>query len=215
MNKYVLILVCAALFITGCKKSGTGPAFDPYHNDTVSYLPLTTGNTWTYLHTTATHTDTLITTKNTDLATVGNKVFDGVADNKGGEIYYDDELNKYYMLISPGSTFAQIVAPILDTNQPVGYTLTTNALSDSSYINTSIQTVLTIVDVNCTKKVNGKTYNCVIHTNLNIQCGNGFGYTSIGMCDFYFAKNIGLIEIDKSNSGFVYDSKTIISYKLK
>jgi len=196
-----LILIVSIFFVTSCKKSNdTVPNYD-YIN---SYLPLKSGNEWTYLH----------NDKDTVIAKVGDSFSQGLQTfNKVGDMYYSQVNDKYYMMIYPGGGIGFSV-PILDASQFKGYSITTKDSTAFSSDPTPVLSMMTIVDNNSIKTVNGQTYKNVIHTVVDVyQAFNG-EYMNIQTYDFYFSFGIGLIEIDKSNADVVYDTLTIVNYKL-
>lgn len=210
MIKYVLIPFIAMLFITSCK---TPKHDDPVPDYSNSYLPLKTGNTWTYIHN-GHITDTIVSKVTSDSYLQDLQTFYGVESSVSGEIYYSQNHNIYSMVVSPdfGTNFS---TPILDENKSEGYTVTTKDSIANSNNTTPPRAIFTMIENNFGKTINGKIYDNVIHTNIDVQEAFNGNYMSVEIYDLYFARGIGLIEIDKSNGGFIYDTLTIVSYKVR
>ena len=144
----------------------------------------------------------------------GLQTFYGVDNSESDGTYYSQADDIYYMMIYPGSGLP-FSSPILDTHHLDGYTVTTKDSTPNSNDPSPPLTVMTMVESNFSREINGKTYNNVIHTSVDVQeAFNGY-YMSIQTYEFYFVQGIGLIEIDKSNAGYIYDTLTIVNYKVK
>ena len=211
MKKHLptLIIITLIFIVTSCKKSNQSdptPSYD-YLN---SYLPLKPGNTWTYIHN---GKDTIITKVGNNSFMQGFQTFYGVESTIADDMYFSQGDKAYYMMIYPGIG-PGFSSPILDASESEGYSITTMDSTTTSSGSAPALSTLTILETNFNKTINGKTYKNVVHTVLDVYEAFNGNYMNIQSYDFYFSPAIGLIEIDKSNAGYVYDSLTIVSYKV-
>jgi len=212
MNRYALLILAlfALVLIASCKKTVDN---EPEPDYSTSYLPLAIGNTWTYIHNN--DVKDLITAK-----VDGNTFFQGfqqfvsVSGTGYDGMYYLQYDNLYSMMVYPdvGPAFS---TPILDSYQPEGYSVVTKDSIAYSNDQTPPRSIMTIVQSGFSEAINGKTYRNVIHTVVDVEEAFNGNYMNIKTYDFYFARGIGLIEIDQSNQGFVYDRLTIADYKIQ
>jgi len=196
--------------MTSCHRETDLP--EPGYDYANSYLPLKTGNTWTYIHNNNVQ-DTVITKVEGDSFSQGFQAFYTVVNSGEGGMYYSQEGDLYYTIVytdlGPG-----FISPILDASAYEGYSVTTKDSIAYSNDPTPRLSTMTILGTNISKTINGKTYKNVIHTSVDVEeAFNGY-YMNIQTYDFYFSPGIGLIEIDKSNAGYIYDILTIVSYKV-
>lgn len=196
----------------GCKKTDDQKPSDD-DNYTDSYLPLKTGNSWTYIRN-GNSKDTVIFTVDGTGFDQGYQHFYGVSGKGEEGNYYSSGNNLYTMMIyhDAGPGYAD---PILDTDEPEGYTITTYDTLAYSNDPTPPLSTMTILGTGFRKTINGKVYQNVIHTNVDVEEAFNDHYMSVQTYDFYFAQGIGLIEIDRRNAGQLYDTLTIIDYQIK
>ncbi|WP_157580354.1 hypothetical protein [Segetibacter koreensis] len=206
-------LVASSLFLfTQCTKDNSSPS-----TSTSNYSPLTVGSNWTYNYTqdssaASTYTVT-VTSKDT---TANGRTYKVLSSSDGtGNLYMAREDSNYYRYASfPQLGIDGFEELYLKDNRPVNSTWTNTA--SFKYQGTSIPATLTytIKEKGITHTVNGKTYNDVIHVNLDINVL----ISSIGGGDFYYAQGIGLIDnqISVGLSGASFNSKQeLISYEIK
>ena len=210
-NKYPGIFFILLLIITSCKKSNddTEPSYN--YDYAHSYLPLKTGNTWTYIRN---GNDTVTLTADGSTFEQGLQEFHSVSGAVNDGAYYSQNSNLYSMMIYPSNGIA-FGGSILDSSQPDGYTVTTKSPVSDPNDPAPPLSIMTINGNGFNKTINGKNYQDVIHTNVDIEEAFNGSYMSVRTYDFYFAPGIGLIEIDKSNLGIQYETLTIVNYKIQ
>jgi hypothetical protein len=71
-----------------------------------------------------------------------------------------------------------------------------------------------IMERNITRTVNGKVFNNVIHSQVELQYDYGSGFTTTIVYDNYVAQNIGIIEIDSNGLG-ITGVETLLAYSIK
>ena len=201
MKKYFLLLIITA-YITGCNKSNNQ---DPAPDYSDSYLPLNTGGTRSYIHN-GDNSERIVSKATGDLHFQDNLMFYGVTYGTG-ETYYCQSGHSYYMIFSPefGNDFT---VPILDDSEPAGYTSAIFPSTANSLDKEPVETELTIVETGVNIRINGTAYKDVVHTNVEIWHPNRESENPV-VYAFYFAKGIGLIEIDKTDDQVLYDILTL------
>lgn len=96
-----------------------------------------------------------------------------------------------------------------------GYSWTTTPTADGLVNGFPARMINTIKEKGISKVINGKTFNNVMHTQVDLQYDVGTGFESYSIYDLYLAKGIGMIESDTGISGTIYDKETILSYNIK
>lgn len=188
-----------------------------------SYQPITSGSTWTYTYQIIGGTTETMSLKMTGGTSTfnGRKYYNYAATSTipGGSDtgYYYQGGNMYRARGTSQQAGATIDMLYLDNTKPVGGTWI-DKINDTGTVNgISGRFVGTIVDKGITRTVGGKTFNDVIHINLDLQYdyGLGNGFDSTGFYDYYVAKGVGLIELDFSVFGIEVTKETITSYNIK
>jgi hypothetical protein len=203
MKKYLQISIIAMLSITSCKSKHDDPL--PSYDYSHTYLPLNVGDTWDYMHNNDVK-DTIESTVGRESYLVNGYGYSYVISSSG-HAYYAQIGNMYYMIVE--NQDVDIPVPVLDES---GFSFSetdtsTNVLTASP----RIRTTLTTKEFNVSKTVNGKTYDNVIHTRVDLEFPDN-GLRSPENYDFYFAKEVGIIEIDKGIFGFIDDTQTLLSF---
>ncbi|HTI59539.1 hypothetical protein [Mucilaginibacter sp.] len=215
MKKPILILITiAAVYFSGCKKSSNDPA--PGNSDT--YLPLTSGTTWTYKDVVGGSTGTDIITLTGESKTINGKKYYELTGNKNGTSsvgYFYVGNHSYAMRASDQSVGITIELQLSNDAQPTGYTWTTHPTDNGLVEGIPAQTINTIIEAGATKTVNGKSYDNVIHTQVTLQYNVGGGFETAAVYDVYMARGVGMIEMDSSVGGLGYESQTLQSYTIK
>jgi hypothetical protein len=214
----LIILAFAALFITGCKKdSSNKPSGSTASN---SYLPVTSGSTWRYLiDIAAGGTDTLTIKMTGATATINGKTYysaTSASKTLGSSPGYFYSANHIFAMRGTNAAAGfSIELQLLNDTVAVGHTWTTSP-TDNGYINGyPARTVNTIVEKNISKVIGGKNFTNVMHTQIDLQYDFGSGFESFGGYDVYLAKGIGMIELDSSILGTLYETETIMDYTVK
>lgn len=204
MRKVLLVLIVAA-FSFGCKKdngNGSGSGLN-------TYLPLTDGTNWTYKFTSATGTNTDKLTVQAGTFTLSGRSYKRVLNTANTDTsHYIQSGNDYYSYFNLGGILGSVELNVLRDNVPVG----TNWTNSKNLGNISVPMspiplsftanfAFTIDGKDLTRTVSGKAYNTIIKVKLAINANNALlGNFPIGDGEFYFAKNIGLIEYSLNTS---------------
>lgn len=185
-----------------------------------TYQPVTKGSVWTYKY------DIL-----GDQSLSFNITMTGVTNVFNGKTYYaaksnnpqsDGSLGYFYpsdhVYSTRGSTIsAGVIVDMLYLDDRM--TLTDSVITtvnDAGVVNGAAGRFITkTIEKGVSKTVNGKTYNDVIHTRVDLQYDYGFGFQSFGIYDYYLAKGIGLIQLDFSSLGISISSETLTGYNIK
>lgn len=223
MKLNLLALSCLIAFgLSSCKKDDSEPVIADYHQNSSSYYPVTKNSKRTYE---TSMSGTVITYQET--ITGATKVFDGktyyeaevkTTNQADSKSYFYEGNNTYRTLtIIPGYNI-ELSLEYLNDKEPVGFSWTKNVTPDGTVNGIDAQIIGTIKEKNLTKTVKGKTYNNVIHTQLELQYDYlGTGFETSTTYDFYVAKSIGVILGDsKINSfGIAVNAKTeLINYQI-
>ncbi len=113
-----------------------------------------------------------------------------------------------------GGTISQVIIRPLQENLPV------NGIWNDTLVNGLGQPVIykyVINEKSIIRTLSGKTFNDVIH--VQVETGvevAGFGFFVTNMSDYYYAKNVGLIEalITNEDGTLVYQHRVIKSYNI-
>ena len=216
MKKPILILITiAAVVAAGCKKSNNDPS--PDASDT--YLPVTSGTTWTYDDVIGTSHGTDIITLTGATSTINGKKYYALTGDKNGTKttgYFYAADHSYALRGSNASVGITLEIQLGNDSQPAGYTWTTHPTDDGLVEGIPAQTINKIIAKGISKTVNGKSYDNVIHTQVTLQYNIG-GYQTAAVYDIYMAKGIGMIEEDTDMTmvGLAYEKQTLKSYTIK
>jgi len=236
LKNYLLILFPVLVLCFGaCKKdapdltgltvkdgvaipAGNGPGSNNGNIINNSYLPTTTGSSWTY------QSDITGTTQRSEAHITGvitpingQNYFELKGNSNGQESvsYYYVKDKKYKIRSTSIEQKATVEFFLLDDNLLVGDEWTGTMTADGSVNGIPGRTKHKIIESGITKTVLNKTYRNVIHTQMTVQYnlfGNGF--EDFGDYDFYLAKGIGLIQTDASFQGFA-SSTYLAAYTIK
>jgi len=215
MKKILSILILGgAVVLAGCsKKNNPGPASSD------SYLPVTSGSTWTYNDVVGGSTSQLTMTITGGTTTINVKTYyvgKSVSPVKGTtDAYFYVANHSYAMRATAASVNVTLEMQLGNDAQNAGYSWTTTPTDNGTVNGVSARMVNTIKEKNTTKVVNGKTFTNVIHTQVDLQYDLGGGFQSVAVYDIYLAKGVGMIESDTSIQGSPYDVSTLTSYSIK
>lgn len=208
-------LVAASLFLfSECKKDD-----NPVTPATTNYSPLTAGSSWTYNYTqnggaavpytlTATSNDTTINTKKYTVLTS--------SDGSGNKYLAKIDSNYYRFATYP--IIGNFEELYLKDNRDVNSTWTNSILFTYPGIPIPLTANLTytVKEKGGSSTVNGTAYNDVIHIRLDVNLPSPFG--NVGGGDFYYAKNIGLINSIisvQAAAGSFSSTTNLTSYTIK
>ena len=213
-NKLLMLIIGGAMLAAGCSKSKNNPS-----PPSDSYLPVTSGNTWTYNDVVNGSTSQLtITMTGATTAFNGKSYYNStsVSTTKGTSTGYFYAANHAFAVRATSAAAGLTIELQMGNDaQIAGYTWTTTPSDNGTINGVPAKTVNTIKEVNVTKVVNGKTFTNVIHTQVDLQYNLGTGFQSVAVYDFYLAKGVGMIETDTSVSGAPYELETITGYTVK
>lgn len=198
MKKLLLVLAVAA-FSFGCKKDdgngGNGSGLD-------TYLPLTDGTNWTYKSTSGGIVSTVkFTVQPNTFMFFGKNYKRALNETTIDTSYYNKTGNDYYRIFRLGSLIGDVELNILKDN----------VANNATWNNSKMLTGITIPGIpipisatvnfnfsidgkDLTKTISGKSYNSIIKVKLSISATTPLGNQDIGTGEFYFAKNIGIVE---------------------
>jgi hypothetical protein len=204
---FSLMTICTVIIFTNCQKK-TEIAIGS------DYMPLTPGSTWTY-----SSSGSSFTLAATNRDTVANgKTYRVVTNSAGSNYYFGKNGNEYYRYGALAALNLSGVEELyLKDNLDVSGTWATSQVFNAPGIPIPLTANLThaIKSKGGSRTVSGKTFNDVIHVRLDISV-TGFG--SVGGGDFYYAKNIGMIENTFSVTlpgQNIAQSQLLIGYEIK
>lgn len=220
MKKYLLAIITAALFATGCSSKKNEPKPDSDSTNADSYLPVAAGNKWTYndevtahgasIETTEMVGGTLVINGKTYYTQTNNSPVNGITTN-----YFYASDHTYAVRTSNHSTSLAIEFILGNDIYPVGYSWTTTPTDDGVLFGYPTHAVNTIIEKNITLTVGDKTFFNVIHTQVNVEQDAGGGFKSIGTYNFYLAKGVGLVQKITQLNYEPYEKETLTGYTLK
>lgn len=235
MKKYLLLSVLAAfVFCVGCK-SGINSIPDLGNNVNTSlevsvdtsrgYQPATANSFIKYAITTnGGVADTLTNTVLGTNSTINKKLYYAVSQfvksTGGTTINFMSNINHAYSLrdnTSISGTPTDIL--YLIDNVPVGSTWIAQFTDTGTLSGSPARITGALVEKNVKKTINGKVFNYVVHTTIQLQHDVGAGFITYGTYDFYIANGIGIIELD-AVTGFpgvpaVKTTEVLADYSIK
>jgi hypothetical protein len=183
-------LVASSLFLfTKCSKDDDSPSTD----NSANYSPLTVGSNWTY-NSTEGDSDTIpftltVTDKDTG---INGKTYKVLSSSDGSANKYLAKIDSNYYRFSSFADIGNLEELYLKDNRPVNSTWTnqTSFTPPGSPLPLTADLIYVVKEKGVARVVNGKTYSDVIHINVTISVFS----QNFGQGDFYYAKDIGLIE---------------------
>lgn len=192
-------LVCSVILsiTVGCKKNDSGSGTGSGLN---TYLPLTTNSTFNYTVTRNGAITTPTYTVQSGDTTAFSKSYKKVKSNTGETSYYTQQGNDYYTLFNIPSIGGLELLFLKDnvaenttwsSSQNVG---NINVPGSPIPVSVTINLQFKIVSKTTNRTVRGKVYNDVIQSQCTLTANTLIGNLPLGTADFYFAKNVGIIE---------------------
>jgi hypothetical protein len=222
MRKIIFVLA-ASLFVFGkCNKDDGNTTVT-----TDTYLPSTVGTNWTYRVVTPTATSTVtytVTNRDTTFSGISSK-FQVISGSNSSFQYYRKSSSDYFTVRAVASGVLEL--NFLKDDKNVNDTWSTSQLLSGlsglpgGITSVTMNTTYTIKAKGTTRVVNGNTYNNVIQVRADLAAAVPlFGSLPFGGADFYFAKNIGIIEsnvqIANATAGInINEQQTLQSYVIK
>lgn len=219
MKKIFYLLGIALVIFSSCKKSSDAVA--------ENYLPTTVGSNWTYKVTTAgTSVSTVkYTISNKDTLVNGRTYI--VLTGSNGNNLYNNKTNSDYYTLRPVAGQALELLYLKDDKNVNDTWNTVQTLTGISGLpvgnSITISTDYVLKEKGTTRLVNSTTYNNVIKVEATLKAslpGVPLGSFDLGTAQFYFSKNIGMIEnkilLSNSAAGLNIDEKyELQSYEIK
>jgi hypothetical protein len=224
--KKILLIVIIAAFGFGCKKDNGGSGGS---GNTSTYLPLTAGTNWTYK---VTNNGTISTVKLTvqsgDFLMAGKNYKRVIDGGNTDTSHYNQTGSDYYRFFKFGGLLGDIELNILKDNLAAGGTWTASKMLTGITIpgipipvSATANFAFSIDGKDLTRVINSTSYNSIIKVKLVITATTPVGVQNIGTGEFYFAKNVGIVEysINTSNplggGGTTAEKYEIQSYQIK
>ena len=201
MKKLALIFATAATLLVGCSKDDDNNNGGGNGNETVNYLPVKAGNTWTYKLTNLINNNTsnYTLTSTNSTKTINGKNFIEFTSSAGASLseFYNIE-GKSYTQYGNVANFNNLEFNYLAGNNNVGdkWVQTGIAAKVSGY-DATLNINYEIINKLATTTVAGKTYNDVLVVKMTFSdlkiMGSVVTFKSQA-AEIYIAKNIGKIK---------------------
>jgi hypothetical protein len=206
-------LVSLVLLWTACSKDTSMEKNDPGTEDSTSYQPVSAGSTWHYHD--AQQGDFTLTATDRD-TTIGGILFHqfiNIQESTGDslETLFAQQSQNYYMrgLVSGFASTSLLYLKDTTANATWSQTATVDIPGGMGSVPTTIQS--TLLEVDASREVNGKTYTHVAHVEIHLQL---FGQ-DYAAGDWYFARGVGLIALSMTSGGSTVAEVTLDSYTIK
>ncbi len=155
MKRYLPAAIAVALFLfTGCKSKN-----EPKPSGSDSYLPVSSGSSWTYHEDVNTTTGTTTITLTGGTATFNSKTYyiaNTVSDKAGAGTSYFYAGNHAYATRNLNGPDGSVELQMGYDNQAAGYSWITQPTDNGLFEGLAVRTVNTIKETNLAKTVNGK-----------------------------------------------------------
>jgi hypothetical protein len=212
-----LILAVLTLFYVSCKKDAvkTGTL-----SSAESYMPVTSGSTWTYFDALQNGFDTITVKMNTIQTTVNGKTYytantTTTGQSEVGAIYFYQH-NHVYSTRSFNYYANQVLElELYNDTASVGYHWISSPSDNGTIDNVPVRTLTTLRNKGETKGFFGKTYTNVAHTEVDIQYNFGSGWETVYQYDYYFSKGVGILGFNLNALGGLVETEGIMSYNVK
>jgi hypothetical protein len=218
MKKTLFALLASVAIFSSCKKSSSGST------STDTYLPNNVGTNWKYKVTTGgASTDVTYTVSSNTLA-VDGITYKIITGSNGNEQYYAKSGSDYHSLIKVSGQNVHLI--ILKDDKNVNDTWTTTqtltglSIPGVPVTSATVNITYTMKEKGSTKVVEGVTYNNVIKVEAALSASAAGFPLSLGTIEYYFSKNIGIIEntanINNSTIGVnINDKYELKTYEIK
>lgn len=189
----------AVFTFVGCKKDDGGSGSGGSTLNT--YFPLTSNTNWTYKVTTnGTVTNPKFTVQATT-KTFGSKAYTILKSDANDSSYYNQTGNDYFRYFKFNNLLGEIELNVLKDNLAVSGTwVNSKTMSGVTIpgvplpVSVTVNFNFSIAAKPTSRTVLTKTYNDIIQSHVEIVAVILGTNTNVGSGDFYFSKNIGLIE---------------------
>lgn len=220
MRKYLLfILAITGVCLAGCKKdvqvapgNGAPPSAD-------SYMPVTSGSSWTYFIQTSYSKDTVTVQMNNSNASLNGKNYftanahstDGAANG----IYFYEKNHVYATRNFNAYANAVLELQLYNDTASINHSWTSIPADGGAINNIPVRAISTIEQKGETKQFAGKTYTNVVHVEIDIQYDLGSGYETTYVYDYYLAKGIGILGYNLTALGEFVEIEGLLDYTVK
>jgi hypothetical protein len=223
MKKLLMISLLILSVSIGCKKNDSSGGSGTGLN---TYLPLTTNSTFTYSVARNGAITTPTYTVQTGDTTAFSKSYKRVKSTTGETSYYTQQSNDYYTLFSIPS-LGGLELLFLKDNVAVNTTWSStqnvgniNVPGVPLPVSVTINLEFKIASKASSRTVKGKVYNDIIQSQCTLTANTLIGNLPLGTAEFYFAKNVGIIEsviaLNNSTAGINVNEKyELTSYDIK
>jgi hypothetical protein len=219
MKGYLLIAIATAIICsTGCKKEKAVPN-NGAPSSADSYMPVTSGSSWTYSINTKYSSDTLTVQMNSANAAVNGKTYytaDATPAHGGayGIFFYQKD---HVYAIRSFNTYANAVLELQLYNDTASINKSwISSPTDSGKVGTTpIRVVSTIMQKGISKVFSGKTYNNVVQVQVDIQYNLGGGFDDTDVYTYYLGKGVGILGYTSLFQGESTEDEAIISSTIK
>ncbi len=196
MRKIIFVL-SASLFVFGkCNKTDENPTV-------ADFVPLTVGSSWTYLSTTTTTTTTTanftlaVTNKDT---TINSKTYKVLSNTAGANNYWCRSGDDYFRYGAfPGASFIGNVEELyLKGNLSTDGTWANSFPINYNSIPLTVTGSYKIAAIGTTKTVGSQNFTNVtkVHADFTTALPPFLPTTTVASGDFYYAKGIGLVNME-------------------
>jgi hypothetical protein len=218
MKRFLLfILAIASVCIAGCKKDAPPGNGAPSAAD--SYMPVTSGSSWTYVLNTPSSIDTVTVKMNaSNITTNGKTYYTANATSKQSGlvgIYFYEKDHIYATRNFNNYANAILELQLYNDTATINHSWTSYPSDNGSIDNVPIRAISTIEEKGETKVFGGNTYTNVVHTEVDIQYDLGSGYETTYIYDYYLAKGIGILGYNLRALNEFVESESILSYSIK
>ena len=219
MKRIIYLLALTIFIFSSCKKS----------SDAVveNYLPTSVGSNWTYKVTTAGTSVTTVkyTVSNRDTLASG-RTYAVLTGSNGTNLYNAKTGSDYFTFRAVAGQGLELLY-LKDDKDVNGTWITSQTLNGISGLpvgnSVTITTDYVVKEKGTTRIVSGTTYSSVVKVEATLKAslpGVPLGSFDLGTAQFYFSKNIGLIEskilLNNTALGFNLDEKyELQSYEIK
>lgn len=220
MKRIICFLVLSVFVFSSCKKSSDATVAD-------TYLPSTVGSNWTYKVTTGGTAVSTVKYTISSRDTIANSRTYVILTGSNGSSLYNNKTNSDYYTLRILAGQALELLYLKDDKDVNGTWTTTQTLTGLSGlpIGNSATVIIDYIlkEKGTTRVVSGTTYNSIIKVEAKIKAslpGLPIGAFDLGTAEFYFSKNIGMVEnkifINNSAGGLNIDEKyELQSYMIK
>jgi hypothetical protein len=218
MRNFLFIIAAFSFVFSSCKKSSDA-------NVAENYLPTTVGSNWTYKVTTAGTAVTTVKYTVSNRDTVANARTYAVLTGSNGSSLYNAKTGSDYFTFRAVAGQGLELLYLKDDKDINGTWNTSQTLTGLTGLpggitSANINIAYIVKEKGTTRTVSGTSYTNVVKVEATLSAAVAILTLPLGTAEFYFSKNIGLIEskilINNATLGFNIDEKyELQSYEIK